>query len=124
MLLLLVNFLDTLTDTVITSFPQRWDREQHEDDLDVVESLKKHIQLREGRDPLRSAFDLAVLISSFCSEVFFEREDAPEPLDERLQFLEFFDKSIGHVVGIIDCLFVPIMLICCRLRVRLRALIA
>lgn len=88
-----------LTDTVITSFPQRWDRRQFDNDLDVVESIRKHINLVEGRDPLRSAYDLAVLISSFCSEVFFEREDAPEPLDEKLQFLEFFDKSIGDVVS-------------------------
>lgn len=95
------SFLTLRTDTVITSFPQRWNRKHSEDDLDVVESLKKHIQLREGRDPLRSAYDLAVLIASFCSEVFFEREDAPEPLDERLQFLEFFDKSIGHVVSVV-----------------------
>lgn len=86
-------------DTVITSFPQRWNRKQSDHDLDVVESIRKHINLVEGRDPLRSAYDLAVLISSFCSEVFFEREDAPEPLDEKLQFLEFFDKSIGDVTA-------------------------
>ncbi|MCJ1426325.1 hypothetical protein MMC29_004228 [Sticta canariensis] len=87
------------TDTVITSFPQRWNRRQFDNDLDVVESIRKHINLVEGRDPLRSAYDLAVLISSFCSEVFFEREDAPEPLDEKLQILEFFDKSIGNVTA-------------------------
>ncbi|MCJ1464874.1 hypothetical protein MMC07_003489 [Pseudocyphellaria aurata] len=86
-------------DTVITSFPQRWNREQSNNDLDVVESIRKHINLPEGRDPLRSAYDLAVLIASFCSEVLFEREDDPEPLDERLQFLDFFDKSIGDVTA-------------------------
>lgn len=89
----------TWIDTVITSFPRRWNRKQSEDDLDVVESIRKHINVREGRDPLRSAYDLAVLIASFCSEVFFEREDDPEPLDEKLQFMEFFDKSIGDVVS-------------------------
>ena len=86
-------------DTVITSFPQRWDRKQSQDDLDVAESIRKHIQLREGRDPLRSAYDLVVLIASFCSELFFEREDTVDQLDEGLQFLEFFDKSIGDVVS-------------------------
>lgn len=90
---------NALTDTVITSFPQRWNRKHCDNDLDVVESIRKHINLMEGRDPLRSAYDLAVLISSFCSEVFFEREDASEPLNEKLQFLEFFDKSIGDVVS-------------------------
>lgn len=91
--------LIVLVDTVITSFPRRWNRKQSEDDLDIVESIRKHINVREGRDPLRSAYDLAVLIASFCSEVFFEREDDPEPLDEKLQFMEFFDKSIGDVVS-------------------------
>lgn len=96
---LLRSSITLLTDTLITSFPQRWNRKQSDNDLDVVESIRKHINLVEGRDPLRSAYDLAVLISSFCSEVFFEREDAPEPLDEKLQFLEFFDKSISDVVS-------------------------
>lgn len=106
---------------MITSFPQRWNRKQSNNDLDVVESIRKHINLLEGRDPLRSAYDLAVLIASFCSEVFFEREDDPEPLDEKLQFLEFFDKSIGDVVSCYAICLSFQTLIFLRLLMRLHA---
>ncbi|KAH7370046.1 hypothetical protein BKA65DRAFT_10708 [Rhexocercosporidium sp. MPI-PUGE-AT-0058] len=90
-------------DTVVTSFPQRWDKAGEPGDRDpdpsnasdVVESILRHVA-RTDRRPLENAFDLAELIASKCIGTMFEH---PDIANEKLRFSEFFEISIGNVTN-------------------------
>ncbi|KAG4432903.1 hypothetical protein IFR05_011621 [Cadophora sp. M221] len=90
-------------DTVVTSFPQRWDKAGKPGDndpdpnnaSDIVESIIRHVA-RTDRRPLENAFDLAELIASKCIGTMFEH---PDIANEKLRFSEFFEISIGNVTN-------------------------
>lgn len=55
----------TFLDLVVTCFPGRW--EQHvRDPLNVLDGIMEEMNAKT-RPPIRSAYDLAILISSRCS---------------------------------------------------------
>jgi hypothetical protein len=91
------------SDTVITSFPQRWNKTEKKTDedpdpsnaSDIVESIIRRIGNKDRR-PLRNVFDLTELIVSKCIGIMFEH---PNITNEKLRFAEFFEVSIGNVVG-------------------------
>ncbi|CZT01292.1 uncharacterized protein RCO7_01996 [Rhynchosporium graminicola] len=90
-------------DTVVTSFPQRWNKagkpgERDPDPSnasDIVEGILRHVA-KTDRRPLESAFDLAELIASKCVGTMFEH---PDVANEKLRFSEFFEISIGNVTN-------------------------
>lgn len=84
-----------LLETVITSFPQRWGASKKDDpkDPDVLQSILRHLGTRD-RDAITSAQDLVALITSHCLDVFYRCRH-----EDDLQFLEFFESSIGKVVS-------------------------
>lgn len=63
------------------------------DPLNVHQMKLSHIGLKM-RDPLRSAHDLAQLITSFCICLFDEYR-----VPDEYQFFYFFERFIGTVVG-------------------------
>jgi hypothetical protein len=94
--------LSARSDTVITSFPQRWNKteEKAEDPdpknkSDIVETIIRHIGKKDRR-PLTNVFDLAEMIVSKCVGTMFEH---PDVANEKLRFAEFFEVSIGNVVS-------------------------
>ncbi|KAL2072116.1 hypothetical protein VTL71DRAFT_11459, partial [Oculimacula yallundae] len=90
-------------DTVVTSFPQRWDKagkpgEKDPDPSnasDIVETILRHVRNRD-RQLLGNVFDLAELIASKCIGTMFEH---PDVANEKLRFAEFFEISIGKVTN-------------------------
>jgi hypothetical protein len=95
--------LSAFSDTVITSFPQRWKKTEKKTDedpdpnnaSDIVESIIRHIGKKDRR-PLTNVFDLAEMIVSKCVGTMFEH---PDVANEKLRFAEFFEVSIGNVVS-------------------------
>lgn len=93
----------TISGTVVTSFPQRWNKSETRtkndpdpnNDSDIVESIIRQIGNRNRR-PLGDVFDLAELIVGQCIGTMFEHHDIA---NEKLRFAEFFEGSIGNVVG-------------------------
>lgn len=93
-----------LLDTVVTSFPQRWNKSEEKtgkdpdpnNDSDIVESIIRQIGKKDRR-PLTNVFDLAELIVSKCVGTMFEH---PDIANEKLRFAEFFEVSIGNVVDL------------------------
>lgn len=81
-----------LLETVITSFPRRWGAPE-KDDPDVLQSILRHLDTRD-RDAITSAQDLVAVITSHCLEVFHRCRHKDD-----LQFLDFFESSIGKVVS-------------------------
>ncbi|KAL9111061.1 MAG: hypothetical protein Q9227_004494 [Pyrenula ochraceoflavens] len=90
-------------DTVVTSFPQRWQKSEMRkesdpdpnDTSDIVETVLRHIG-KKNRHPLKTAFDLAELIVSKCVGTVFDHSDIAI---EKLHFAEFFENSIGNVTN-------------------------
>lgn len=55
----------TLPDLVVTCFPERWEH-QLKDPLNVLNGIMEEMNAKT-RPSIRSAYDLAILISSRCS---------------------------------------------------------
>ena len=77
------------TNLIVTSFAQRWEQPKN-DPLNVLDGIVEDINSKT-RDPVRSVYDLAILITSRCSGVF----DRHRMGDEEYQFLDMFEASIG-----------------------------
>lgn len=88
---------------MVTSFPQRWNKSEEKtekdpdpnNDSDMVECIIRQIG-KNNRRPLENVFDLAELIVSQCIGTMFEHHDIA---NEKLRFSDFFEASIGNVVG-------------------------
>ena len=92
----LLNGSDKL-DTIITSFPRRWSRNNvnNPDSSGVHEGLLARLDdLRIGQ--VQSVYDLALLIMNQCATVFF---DLTQPVDERPEVLDIFSNALSHVVS-------------------------
>ncbi|KAJ5131230.1 uncharacterized protein N7515_007269 [Penicillium bovifimosum] len=74
---------------IVTAFPQRWDQPKN-DPLNVLDGIIEDINSKT-RDPVRSVYDLAMIITNRCSGVF----DRHRLGDEQYQFLDMFESSIG-----------------------------
>ncbi|EHK96310.1 putative Ankyrin-3 [Glarea lozoyensis 74030] len=77
-------------DLVVTSFPQRWQQPKN-DPLNVLDSIIEDIN-DKTRDPVKSVYDLAMIVTSRCTGVF----DRHRMGDEDYQFLDMFESSIGN----------------------------
>lgn len=77
------------TNLIVTAFPQRWDQPKN-DPLNVLDGIIEDINSKT-RDPVRSVYDLAIIITNRCSGVF----DRHRLGDEEYQFLDMFESSIG-----------------------------
>ena len=77
-------------DLIVTSFPQRWQQPRN-DPLNVLDSVIEDINSKT-REPVKSVYDLAMIITSRCSGVF----DRHRMGDEEYQFLDMFESSIGN----------------------------
>ncbi|KAL2820683.1 hypothetical protein BJX63DRAFT_379980 [Aspergillus granulosus] len=74
---------------IVTSFPQRWDQPKN-DPLNVLDGVIEDINSKT-REPVRSIYDLAIIITNRCSGVF----DRHRLGDDEYQFLDMFESSIG-----------------------------
>ncbi|KAL1962384.1 hypothetical protein VTN77DRAFT_9723 [Rasamsonia byssochlamydoides] len=74
---------------IVTSFPQRWEQPKN-DPLNVLDGIIEDINSKT-RDPVRSVYELATVISGRCSGLF----DRHRMGDEEYQFLDMFESSIG-----------------------------
>ncbi|KKK18050.1 hypothetical protein ARAM_000740 [Aspergillus rambellii] len=74
---------------IVTSFPQRWEQPKN-DPLNVLDGIIEDINSKT-REPVRSIYDLAIIITNRCSGVF----DRHRLGDEEYQFLDMFEASIG-----------------------------
>jgi hypothetical protein len=82
----------TYLDTIITSFPQRWNtRGSQGDPFGILEGIIKQLDQKE-RAPILSVYDMAGLVRH-CVEVF---EQYPGPAEN--SFLEIFRSSLNMVV--------------------------
>ena len=79
-------------DLIITSFPQRWQQPKN-DPLNVLDGIIEDMNSKT-RPPVKSVYDLAVLITGRCSGVF----DRHRLRNGDYQFLDMFESSIGEVV--------------------------
>jgi Mg2+ and Co2+ transporter CorA len=76
---------------IVTAFPQRWQQPKN-DPLNVLDTVIEDINSKT-RDPVKSVYDLAMIITNRCSGVF----DRHRMGDEDYQFLDMFESSIGNV---------------------------
>jgi hypothetical protein len=87
--------------TVITSFPQRSNRMGQEKEKKkkkkVLTSLVSNILSRCRERPVKTAYDLADVISSVCSRIYF---DTTSERHQCLQFSEIFNMSIRKIVRV------------------------
>lgn len=90
------------TETVITSFPQRWDSRKGQprdnpilDTGNVVERILDRL-MKKHRAPITCVFDLAELIMAQCLGLNYDRIEWEY---ERYRYLEIFDYSISYVVS-------------------------
>ncbi|KAL4934327.1 ankyrin repeat protein [Aspergillus undulatus] len=74
---------------IVTSFPQRWEQPKN-DPLNVLDGIIEDINSKT-REPVRSIYDLAIIITNRCSGVF----DRHRMGDDEYQFLDMFESSIG-----------------------------
>lgn len=86
-------------DLIVTAFPQRWQQPRN-DPLNVLDGVIEDINSKT-RDPVRSVYDLAMIITSRCSGVF----DRHRIGDEDYQFLDMFESSIGDATEMETLLF-------------------
>ncbi|KAF2750062.1 hypothetical protein M011DRAFT_229081 [Sporormia fimetaria CBS 119925] len=76
-------------DLIVTSFPQRWQQPKN-DPLNVLDGIIEDINSKT-REPVRSVYDLALLITGRCIAVLDRNR-----IDETsYQFLDMFEASIG-----------------------------
>ena len=83
-------------DLIVTSFPQRWEQPKG-DPLNVLDGIIEDMSSKT-RPPVRSVYDLAVLITGRCTGVF----DRHRVGDGDYQFLDMFESSIGEVVRTLE----------------------
>ncbi|KAF2012838.1 hypothetical protein BU24DRAFT_435191 [Aaosphaeria arxii CBS 175.79] len=76
-------------DLIVTAFPQRWQQPKN-DPLNVLDGIIEDINSKT-REPVRSIYDLALIITGRCSGVFDRNRQ-----DEDYQFLDMFEASIGN----------------------------
>ncbi|KAF2727029.1 hypothetical protein EJ04DRAFT_517501 [Polyplosphaeria fusca] len=76
-------------DLIVTAFPQRWQQPKN-DPLNVLDGVIEDINSKT-REPVRSVYDLGMIITARCSGVF----DRHRMGDEDYQFLDMFESSIG-----------------------------
>ncbi|CAL3973628.1 unnamed protein product [Diplocarpon coronariae] len=76
-------------DLIVTSFPQRWQQPKN-DPLNVLDSVIEDINSKT-REPVKSVYDLAMIITGRCTGVF----DRHRMGDDEYQFLDMFESSIG-----------------------------
>jgi ankyrin repeat protein/Mg2+ and Co2+ transporter CorA len=74
---------------IVTSFPQRWEQPKN-DPLNVLDGIIEDINSKT-REPVRSVYELATVISARCSGIF----DRHRMGDEEYQFLDMFESCIG-----------------------------
>jgi ankyrin repeat protein len=74
---------------IVTSFAQRWEQPKN-DPLNVLDGIIEDVNSKT-REPVRSVYDLANIITNRCSGVF----DRHRMGDEEYQFLDMFESSIG-----------------------------
>jgi ankyrin repeat protein/Mg2+ and Co2+ transporter CorA len=86
-------------DLLVTAFPQRWQQPRN-DPLNVLDGVIEDINSKT-REPVRNVYDLATTITSRCSGVF----DRHSVGDERYQFLDMFESSIGDATETETVLF-------------------
>lgn len=84
---------DNKSDTVITSFPQKWGQAGQAYDDGVLGALLKYLD-SENRPPITSVNDLVTTITVHCSNVFDRSRDTG-----KLPLHEYFESSIGTLVG-------------------------
>ena len=75
-------------DLIVTSFPQRWQQPKN-DPLNVLDSIIEDINSKT-RDPVKSVYDLAMIITNRCSGVFSRHRMG----DDEYQFLDMFESSM------------------------------
>ncbi|KAK2606495.1 hypothetical protein N8I77_005238 [Diaporthe amygdali] len=83
-------------DLVVTCFPGRWEHQQR-DPLNVLDGIMEEMNAKT-RPAIRSAYDLAILISSRL----FSRHRSD---DQNYQFLDMFESSVGRVTEELTQLF-------------------
>ncbi|EED21298.1 ankyrin repeat protein [Talaromyces stipitatus ATCC 10500] len=74
---------------IVTSFPQRWEQPKN-DPLNVLDGIIEDINSKT-REPVRSVYELATIITGRCSGMF----DRHRMGDEDYQFLDMFESCIG-----------------------------
>ena len=79
-------------DLIITSFPQRWEQPKN-DPLNVLDGIIEDMNSKT-RPPVKSVYDLAMLVTGRCSGAF----DRHRLGDRDYQFLDMFESSIGEAV--------------------------
>jgi Mg2+ and Co2+ transporter CorA len=80
-------------DLIVTSFPQRWEQPKN-DPLNVLDGIIEDMNAKT-RPPIKSVYDLAMLITGRCSGMF----DRHRLDDEDYHFLDMFESSIGRVTN-------------------------
>lgn len=86
-------------DLIVTAFPQRW-QQPRDDPLNVLDGVIEEINSKT-RDPVRNVYDLAMIITGRCGGLF----DRHVVGDERYQFLDMFESSIGDATELETMLF-------------------
>jgi ankyrin repeat protein len=81
-------------DLIVTCFPQRWQQPPN-DPLNVLKGIIEDIDVKANRTPVKSVYDLAMVITSRCSGIF----DRHRLDDEDYQFVEMFESSLGHLTN-------------------------
>jgi hypothetical protein len=86
---------DTTSDTVITSFPQRWSGLDASNDVidGVLQIVQNHLK-SPHRHALKSVYDLASLIINNCTSAFESFRASGNH-----QYLDVFDNSICDIVN-------------------------
>lgn len=87
------SLLTVTKELIVTSFPQRW-QQPRDDPLNVLHGIKEDMNAKT-RPPMKSVYDLAMLITSRCSGIF----DRHRLDNEEYQFLDMFESSIGQVTN-------------------------
>jgi len=75
---------------VVTCFAQRWEQPKN-DPLNVLDGIIEDMNAKT-RPPIKSVYDLAMLIASRCSGMFDRHR-----LDIDYHFMDMFESSIGNV---------------------------
>lgn len=86
-------------DLIVTAFPQRWQQPKN-DPLNVLDGIIEDINSKT-REPIRSVYDLSMVITGRCSAVF----DRHRMGDETYQFMDMFEASLGDATDMETILF-------------------
>jgi hypothetical protein len=90
------------TELLVSCFPRQWkikdeDRNNPLHDVqktDVMSSILAKLNSQD-RSEIHTAHEMAAFVAQYCFGTFF---DPTRGLGEDLQFVEFFERSIGNVV--------------------------